>query len=50
MPNWSVARLRLNPGKVQFAGFVHREQLASYYALAEVFPFSRRIAIRGGWL
>jgi glycosyltransferase involved in cell wall biosynthesis len=25
------------PGQVRFAGFVHREQLARYYALAEVF-------------
>jgi glycosyltransferase involved in cell wall biosynthesis len=30
---------RINPGKVQFAGFVQREQLAVYYALAESFVF-----------
>ena len=27
------------PGSIQFAGFVQREQLASYYALADVFVF-----------
>jgi glycosyltransferase involved in cell wall biosynthesis len=27
------------PGRVTFAGFVHREQLAAYYALADVFVF-----------
>jgi 1,2-diacylglycerol 3-alpha-glucosyltransferase len=26
-------------GQIQFSGFVHREQLASYYALADVFVF-----------
>ena len=31
--------LHLEPGQVQFAGFVHRDQLAGYYALAEVFVF-----------
>jgi glycosyltransferase involved in cell wall biosynthesis len=30
---------RINPGEVQFAGFVQREQLAVYYALAETFVF-----------
>jgi glycosyltransferase involved in cell wall biosynthesis len=30
---------RINPGEVQFAGFVQREQLALYYALAESFVF-----------
>ena len=30
---------RIEPGQVQCTGFVHREQLASYYALAEVFVF-----------
>ncbi len=30
---------RVNPGEVQFAGFVHRDQLAGYYALAETFVF-----------
>jgi glycosyltransferase involved in cell wall biosynthesis len=29
----------IKPGQIQFTGFVHREQLASYYALAEVFVF-----------
>jgi glycosyltransferase involved in cell wall biosynthesis len=29
----------INPGSVHFAGFVHREQLAVYYGLAEVFVF-----------
>jgi glycosyltransferase involved in cell wall biosynthesis len=29
----------VNPGKVQFAGFVHRDQLAGYYALADAFVF-----------
>ena len=29
----------IKPGEVQFAGFVHRDQLASYYALAETFVF-----------
>ena len=29
----------IKPGQVQFTGFVHREQLASYYALAEAFVF-----------
>jgi 1,2-diacylglycerol 3-alpha-glucosyltransferase len=27
---------RIAPGMIRFAGFVHREQLASYYALAEM--------------
>jgi glycosyltransferase involved in cell wall biosynthesis len=30
---------RIDSGEVQCTGFVHREQLASYYALAEVFVF-----------
>jgi glycosyltransferase involved in cell wall biosynthesis len=30
---------QVNPGRVQFAGFVHRDQLAGYYALAETFVF-----------
>jgi glycosyltransferase involved in cell wall biosynthesis len=30
---------QIEPGQVQCAGFVHREQLSSYYALAEVFVF-----------
>lgn len=30
---------QIDPGKVQFAGFVHRDQLAGYYALADVFVF-----------
>jgi glycosyltransferase involved in cell wall biosynthesis len=30
----------IKPGSVHFAGFVHREQLASYYGLAEVFVFA----------
>jgi glycosyltransferase involved in cell wall biosynthesis len=30
---------QINPGRVQFAGFIHREQLACYYALAEMFVF-----------
>jgi 1,2-diacylglycerol 3-alpha-glucosyltransferase len=29
----------IDPGKVQFAGFVHRDQLAGYYALADAFVF-----------
>lgn len=29
----------VRPGSVQFAGFAQREQLAAYYALAEVFVF-----------
>ena len=29
----------IKPGQVQYAGFVHREQLAGYYALAEAFVF-----------
>ena len=29
--------MQIKPGRVQCTGFVHREQLASYYALAEVF-------------
>ena len=29
----------ISPGRIQFSGFVHREQLASYYALAEAFVF-----------
>jgi glycosyltransferase involved in cell wall biosynthesis len=31
--------LQITPGQVQLAGFVHREQLISYYALAEAFVF-----------
>jgi glycosyltransferase involved in cell wall biosynthesis len=31
--------IQITPGQVQCAGFLHREQLASYYALAEVFVF-----------
>ncbi len=27
---------RITPGSIRFAGFVHREQLAAYYALAEM--------------
>jgi glycosyltransferase involved in cell wall biosynthesis len=30
---------RIMPGRVQFAGFTQREQLATYYALADVFVF-----------
>jgi glycosyltransferase involved in cell wall biosynthesis len=30
---------QIEPGQVQCAGFVHRDQLASYYALADVFIF-----------
>ena len=30
---------QVTPGDVQYAGFVHREQLVSYYALAEAFVF-----------
>jgi glycosyltransferase involved in cell wall biosynthesis len=30
----------IKPGSVHFAGFVHREQLASYYGLAEAFVFA----------
>lgn len=30
---------QIKPGRVHCAGFVHREQLASYYALAEAFVF-----------
>lgn len=29
----------IHPGSVHFAGFLHREELASYYALAECFVF-----------
>ncbi len=29
--------IQIKPGQVRFAGFVHREELASYYALSEVF-------------
>jgi glycosyltransferase involved in cell wall biosynthesis len=29
----------IKPGQIQFSGFVHREHLASYYGLAEVFVF-----------
>jgi glycosyltransferase involved in cell wall biosynthesis len=31
--------MQIQPGWVQCAGFVHREQLASYYGLAEAFVF-----------
>lgn len=31
--------MRIKGGQVRFAGFIHREQLAGYYALAEVFVF-----------
>jgi glycosyltransferase involved in cell wall biosynthesis len=34
-----VRRASVNPGRVQFAGFVHRDQLVGYYALAEIFVF-----------
>ena len=34
----SVAR-EIHPGIVQFTGFIHREELAAYYALAECFVF-----------
>ena len=30
---------RISPGKVQFRGFVHRERLPEFYALAEAFVF-----------
>lgn len=30
----------IRPGSVHFAGFIHREHLATYYALAEVFVFA----------
>lgn len=30
---------QVDPGKVQFPGFVHRDQLAGYYALADAFVF-----------
>ena len=30
----------IRPGSVYFAGFIHREHLATYYALAEVFVFA----------
>jgi glycosyltransferase involved in cell wall biosynthesis len=30
----------IKPGSVHFAGFIHREHLASYYGLAEVFVFA----------
>ena len=32
----------IHPGTVHFAGFVHREALAAYYALAECFVFPTR--------
>lgn len=31
--------MQIEPGQVRCAGFVHREQLVSYYALAETFVF-----------
>jgi glycosyltransferase involved in cell wall biosynthesis len=33
---------QIEPGKAQLTGFVHREQLTSYYALADVFVFPTR--------
>lgn len=32
----------IHPGRVHFAGFVHRDALAAYYALAECFVFPTR--------
>jgi len=32
----------IHPGRVHFAGFVHRDELAAYYALAECFVFPTR--------
>jgi glycosyltransferase involved in cell wall biosynthesis len=32
----------IHPGRVHFAGFVHRDELASYYGLAECFVFPTR--------
>lgn len=32
----------IHPGRVHFAGFVHREDLATYYGLAECFVFPTR--------
>jgi len=32
----------IHPGRVHFAGFIHRDELATYYALAECFVFPTR--------